>query len=756
MPTIPQLPPASGTTAQDELPLSQQGITKSVSISELLGGTQPAIEIPSGTLLGRVSLGPGGPEAVQVGAGLAIAVGTIAADGGDHAGFAQETSLTLTDDAIVNSSGVPMRLPMPQLRGLFSAGINVGIDQNGAISATTDPSVTGELSTLTSDLATTNANLAALAAKIPSGGYVSLNAQGQITDPIAGPVSLGTVAVSNSAPSRTLEAKSLDILNVIDFGALTDGSDCTAAFAAAFAALPHTGGEILVPSGDYQLASSLSLSGKPFTLRGAGKGVTRLHIQHTEIAFAISQTSPFNKVVLRDFSAYAENQTGQTAAIAQLTYPSETSFGYVSAHITDIECFSYPNGPNGTAPFPQTFLRGFVLINCWSVQINNVSWFGPPASPGATNSAVIEVNESIDTRITGLQAYFGHAAVLQTGYCEGIYISQPIIVGTDYLFAQTDITTWPGYLPDKLVLLGLWVSHGEVNTNVGTVLASNASIGLFFGLDITRDGGQNIAQTFFNLTNVSSYWIVGCNFIGGPAGGNNQDIAISFGSTFNSSNNTIGACQFQNMATAISIGNQNATVGLTTFGLNLGNVPLSTAIVDNSAINVNNYVCFQSPANSTTPAGIANTKDHVFAAGDGTTQFRITSVRGAANYIRHQAATHSNPPTMIYDGTDGTVNGVIQTKGGNLYINAAGGTSGSGNLISLLNVPGATSWPVVQNATSGNLSLLTTNAGGLGLQPKGSLWLAPSSGLFASGLPTAKPASGSGEVWNNNGVLSIA
>jgi hypothetical protein len=598
--------------------------------------------------------------------------------------------------------------------------------------------------------------LAALAALIPTGGYVSLNAQGQITAPVAGPVTLGTVSVATGEPARTLGAMALDVINVLDFGALTNGSDCTASFNAAYSAIPASGGDLFIPAGDYHLMSPLAWGGKPMTMRGAGKGQTRLHLQHTGIGFNFNQTNPLNRIVLRDFSAYAESNAGQTAAVAQITFPQQTSFGYVSAFISDVECFGYPNPVSGLPPFPQTFLRGLVLNNCWSVQVNNVSWFGPPATAGATSSAAIELNGSIDTRIVGLQAYFGQAAVLQTGICQGIYIAGPVIVGTDYLLAQTDITTWPGYTPTKIVLLGLWVSNGEVNTNLGTIEVTNASIGLFFGLDITRNGGPNVSQTLFNLTNASSYWIVGCNFIGGPAGGSSQDVAIAFASTFNSSSNTIGACQFGNLATILKIGTANATVGLTTFALNPGNVPISTAFIDNSAPSVNNFLNFQSPSTSTAPAGIANTKDHVFAAADGSTLFQISSVLAAANHIRHQAATHNSPPTIIFEGTDGTVNGAIQTKGGSLFINASGGSSGSGNLVSLLNVAGAANWPELQNATSGNLSLLTTNAGGLELQPKGALWLSPSNGLFAPALPTVKPTVGSSQLWNNNGVVSIA
>jgi hypothetical protein len=288
------------------------------------------------------------------------------------------------------------------------------------------------------------------------------------------------------------------------------------------------------------------------------------------------------------------------------------------------------------------------------------------------------------------------------------------------------------------------------------VLASGVDIGFFTGLDITRDGGPNTAQSLFNLTNVSSFFVVGCNFIGGPSGGNNQDIAFNFTSTFNSSGNVIGACTFQNMATIINIGASNSTVGLTTFGLNPYNVPLSTAFIDNSAASNGNLIVFQSPATSTAPSGIANTKDHLFTAADGSPLLRINAVVGAQNYIRTQAATSGSAPTIIFDGTDGTINGTIQTKGGSFFINAAGGSSNSGNLISLLNVAGARNWVVLQNATTGNLSQITTNAGGVSLQPKGALYLSPTNGLFATNLPTTRPASGSGQVWNNGGVLSIA
>ncbi len=136
MPTIPQLPAAGQITAADELPLSQDGVTRGATVGELLAGTQPTIITATGTLLGRISIGPGGPEQVGVGTGLALAGGALAATGVDHAAFPPQTVLQPTDEVVLNSAGAPRRMPLAMLRGLFSAGANVTIDPTGTIAAT--------------------------------------------------------------------------------------------------------------------------------------------------------------------------------------------------------------------------------------------------------------------------------------------------------------------------------------------------------------------------------------------------------------------------------------------------------------------------------------------------------------------------------------------------------------------------------------------------------------------------------------------
>ena len=77
MPTISQLPIAASVTAGDTVPISQNGAAHSVSIGALLSETQPALVLAQGALLGRVSLGPGGPEEIAIGAGLLLNAATL-------------------------------------------------------------------------------------------------------------------------------------------------------------------------------------------------------------------------------------------------------------------------------------------------------------------------------------------------------------------------------------------------------------------------------------------------------------------------------------------------------------------------------------------------------------------------------------------------------------------------------------------------------------------------------------------------------
>ena len=137
MPTISQLPPATSVSAADSLPISQGGIARSASVGTLLASTQPTIIVQSPALLGRISLGSGGPEQVDIGLGVNLSEGTLVATGLDHAGFPALSSLAAGSELVISNQGTPMLMPTSVLYGLFSAGENVTISADGTISATT-------------------------------------------------------------------------------------------------------------------------------------------------------------------------------------------------------------------------------------------------------------------------------------------------------------------------------------------------------------------------------------------------------------------------------------------------------------------------------------------------------------------------------------------------------------------------------------------------------------------------------------------
>jgi hypothetical protein len=153
MPTINQLPVAQTVAPSDEVLVSQAGATRSVPVGSLLASSQPAIMAPTGSLLGRMSLGAGGPEPIGVGTGLAVVDASLEANGSDHASFPVKASLTPTDQAVLNSNGTPALLELSILRGLFSAGENVTIDSSGVISATGTVTAGGPASGSSSSIA---------------------------------------------------------------------------------------------------------------------------------------------------------------------------------------------------------------------------------------------------------------------------------------------------------------------------------------------------------------------------------------------------------------------------------------------------------------------------------------------------------------------------------------------------------------------------------------------------------------------------
>src|SRR5436309_200506 len=105
MPTIFQLPSTDTVSASDLIPISQDGSAHSVSVGALLAQMQPAIIVGPPSLLGRFSLGPGGPDTIAVGDGLTLNNGTLSSSSFDLGSLPRQTSLDQHDQVVVSNAG---------------------------------------------------------------------------------------------------------------------------------------------------------------------------------------------------------------------------------------------------------------------------------------------------------------------------------------------------------------------------------------------------------------------------------------------------------------------------------------------------------------------------------------------------------------------------------------------------------------------------------------------------------------------------
>ena len=139
MPTIKQLPAAGAVGAADQIPVSQGGVTKNVQVGVLLAGTQPGITVAQNKLLGRVSVGAGGPEPVALGAGLSLTGGVLSATG--SAANAVQRAANLADLASVPAARANLGLAAVAASGAFAdlSGVPALVPAAGTITVNGQP-----------------------------------------------------------------------------------------------------------------------------------------------------------------------------------------------------------------------------------------------------------------------------------------------------------------------------------------------------------------------------------------------------------------------------------------------------------------------------------------------------------------------------------------------------------------------------------------------------------------------------------------
>ena len=112
MPTINQLAPATAAGDGDILPISQGGKVRGMTRAQLLSGYQPTLALTPGTLLGRISGGVGGAEAVTVAAPLTFMGGVLSGPAAPTlGGLALGTVPTAVDRVAMVQGGRDVAVP---------------------------------------------------------------------------------------------------------------------------------------------------------------------------------------------------------------------------------------------------------------------------------------------------------------------------------------------------------------------------------------------------------------------------------------------------------------------------------------------------------------------------------------------------------------------------------------------------------------------------------------------------------------------
>lgn len=302
MPTLEQLPQVAAANASDLVLLDQSGDACVVSVEALLKPAQPKLTLASGVLLGRASLGPGGPEPIGVGHPLTIQGGTLVLDADGLApldspafvGKPQAPTQVSTDvsNALATTAYVQAIL-------LDKATVTLGARLPGIDGSAVQVTRSGGVPIALSDAFSERWDVRAFGARgdgVRLSGAATI-AYGSSTLQVAGAAFASAdigklIAVNGAGPQGATLATTIASVSsgtVVGLSAVAStalngrphavcyGSDDAAAIAAALASAAVSGGEVVFPAAIHALGSALILPETgSLRLAGAGPGATQL------------------------------------------------------------------------------------------------------------------------------------------------------------------------------------------------------------------------------------------------------------------------------------------------------------------------------------------------------------------------------------------------------------------------------------------------------------------------------------------------
>lgn len=309
--------------------------------------------------------------------------------------------------------------------------------------------------------------------------------------------------VASNAPAYASDLP----INVKDYGALGDGTtNDRAAFVAAIAAVPATGGSVFVPAGEYVISGGgLAWLDKPGSFVGAGAGETRLVFSGTdgftasndglssEATFTMSGLSILTDTAGTGVGVYIQ---GPTAGVTEEGNRQVILRDCVIAGVTDSDAWSIGLQVNAS----------YSLVQGCSIR-------GSRATYGSMTKG-IQVSACVDVKFLDNFVYWATYGVYGSFNCEGITVRD-----THFVVCTTGVymdVTAPGNYWD--------VSNNHFNVNKQAITAAGS-------------GGNNIDYLIANhnvvLKNVprgSGVWYAPAD-TGTARGGSTTTITLAAGAS---------------------------------------------------------------------------------------------------------------------------------------------------------------------------------------------------------------------------------
>jgi hypothetical protein len=616
------------------------------------------------------------------------------------------------------------------------------------------------------DLINTNADtLDALLASSAAGPFLPL-AGGQMSG------GLNVTATGGSAV-RSVQDRFGEVADVRDFYS----GNWDTAFDAAFNSLPATGGVVWVPPGDYAWNAAHVWANKPVALIGAGKGITRIAVNHTGVGLTINQIGAnaiFNRTKIEGFTFYAGAAAGPTQGVIAVNYPSGASWptSYQGATFTASHVEMQSNSGTTGPTWANTFRTGFTLTGCWQAKLLDIHFFGAPTNPGLSGSYALGLAECEDTRIVQLFAQYGQAAVTILDHGEGIDLVGASIVGCDWgINVGPSATNWPN--PSYLLFNLIQVVDCECNTYLGAFSLRNVQNTIATSNHFSRFADSGASRWIFaNLTDCN-WSVITDNRLepGGATGSTNTYVSLTATASWGAFNNifrdSVMDTSAPGMVWAVFSGSPDPSLYNTVEavissgvrriagpGLNIANTAGTTLLT----LATNGVL--------TTPTGVLQPTGGVsFGTNTGasdtdfTKHIALNTTAGAGiNYATggHVAiATQSGGSVAFYQGT--TSIGFMNSTGLNMPVGGAAAAAGAFTTLAASGVMspiGGLSFGTNTGASATDLSkgiIMNTNG--------------PSGINFYSGGINMRVEAGSAVAWyqgttnmgylNNNGLVSV-